>query len=394
MFGNVPLQKPFVYISFYVSDRIAEAMATRTTPDEKETSRVSAFTAIRIDQDEAGYRAAYVALDASELMDGDVDVEVTHSTVNYKDGLAVTGKAPVVRRFPMIPGVDFAGVVTRSSHPNFRAGEQVIAGGLRAGRAALWRLRAARPRQRRLAGPFAAGADAGAGDGDRQRRLHRNALRAGAGGPRLEPSRGPVIVTGAAGGVGSVAVALLAALGWRVVASTGRPQEEAYLKELGAAEIVDRAELSAPGKPLQKQRFAGGVDTVGSVTLANVLAQTAIDGVVAACGNAQGMELPTTVAPFILRGVSLIGVESVRPNLPLRRAGWERLACDLDKGILARMTETAPSPRRWSARDRSSRARSEVGWSSRSVDAQSSQAFDWTLARSAILGSVGQDVMT
>jgi acrylyl-CoA reductase (NADPH) len=139
-----------------------------------------------------------------------------------------------------------------------------------------------------------------------------------------------------------VAVALLAALGWRVVASTGRPEEEAYLKDLGASEIVDRAELSTPGKPLQKQRFAGGVDTVGSVTLANVLAQTSIDGVVAACGNAQGMELPTTVAPFILRGVSLIGVESVRPNLPLRRTGWERLARDLDKGILARMTETAP----------------------------------------------------
>lgn len=303
---------------------------------------MSAFTAIRIDEDEAGYRVAYLEMDESELMDGDVDVAVTHSAVNYKDGLAVTGKAPVVRRFPMIPGVDFAGVVTRSSHPNFAPGDLVIAGGCGLGEQHYGGF----AQRARVSGdwliPLPEGltpAQAMAiGSAGYTAMLCVMALE----GRGLEPSRGPVVVTGAAGGVGSVAVALLAALGWRVVASTGRPEEEAYLKTLGAAEIVDRAELSIPGKPLQKQRFAGGVDTVGSVTLANVLAQTSIEGVVAACGNAQGMELPTTVAPFILRGVSLIGVESVRPNLPQRRRGWERLARDLDKGILARMTQTAP----------------------------------------------------
>jgi acrylyl-CoA reductase (NADPH) len=303
---------------------------------------VSAFRAIRIDKDDDGYRAAYSEFHDDELMDGDVDVAVTHSTVNYKDGLAVTGKAPVVRRFPMIPGVDFAGRVTSSRHAGFAPGDVVVAGGCGLGEAHY--------------GGFAERARV---KGDWLIRLPQGlspaqAMAIGSAGYTsmlcvlalerfgLDPSRGPVVVTGAAGGVGSIAVALLAATGWRVVASTGRPEEEDYLKALGAAEIIDRAELSAPGKPLQSQRFAAGVDTVGSTTLANVLARTMFDGAVAACGNAQGMDLPASVAPFILRGVSLLGIESVRPCLDLRRQAWDRLARDLDKGTLAAMTETAP----------------------------------------------------
>lgn len=301
---------------------------------------VTTFGAIRIDNDQSAYRAAYVDFDDAGLMDGDVDIDVTHSTVNYKDGLAVTGKAPVVRRFPMIPGVDFAGRVTRSAHADFSPGDEIIAGGCGLGEQHLGGL----AQHARVSGDWL---------------IHRpkglspaQAMAIGSAGYTamlcvlalerhgLGPDRGPVVVTGAAGGVGSVAVALLAALGWRVVASTGRPDEEAYLKNLGAAEIIDRAELSAPGKPLQRQRFAAGVDAVGSVTLANVLAQTQFDGAVAACGLAQGMDLPATVAPFILRGVSLLGVEAVRPSIPQRRLAWERLARDLDMGKLAAMTET------------------------------------------------------
>ncbi|PWB82658.1 MAG: oxidoreductase [Methylocystaceae bacterium] len=301
---------------------------------------MTTFRAIRIDNDQSAYRAAYVDFDDAGLMDGDVDIDVTHSTVNYKDGLAVTGKAPVVRRFPMIPGVDFAGRVTRSAHADFSPGDEIIAGGCGLGEQHLGGL----AQHARVSGDWL---------------IHRpkglspaQAMAIGSAGYTamlcvlalerhgLGPDRGPVVVTGAAGGVGSVAVALLAALGWRVVASTGRPDEEAYLKNLGAAEIIDRAELSAPGKPLQRQRFAAGVDAVGSVTLANVLAQTQFDGAVAACGLAQGMDLPATVAPFILRGVSLLGVEAVRPSIPQRRLAWERLARDLDMGKLVAMTET------------------------------------------------------
>jgi acrylyl-CoA reductase (NADPH) len=301
---------------------------------------VTAFRAIRVDKDEHGYRAAYVELDESELMDGDVDVDVTHTTVNYKDGLAVTGKGPVVRRFPMVPGVDFAGRVTRSSHPDFRPGDEIIAGGCGLGEqhygGFAQRARVSGDWLVRLPQGLSAAQAMAIGTAGYTAMLCVMALeRHGA-----SPDRGPVIVTGAAGGVGSIAVTLLAALGWRVVASTGRPEEEAYLRTLGAVEIIDRAELSAPGKPLQRQRFAAAVDTVGSVTLANVLAQTQFDGAVAACGLAQGMELPTTVAPFILRGVTLIGVESVRPNIALRRLAWERLARDLDKEKLAAVTET------------------------------------------------------
>jgi acrylyl-CoA reductase (NADPH) len=300
------------------------------------------FEAIRIDKDEQGYRAAYVDFDDSDLMEGDVDVAITHSTINYKDGLAITGKGPVVRRFPMIPGVDFAGRVMRSSHKDFAPGDEVIAGGCGLGESHYGGF----AQRARVKGDWLVPLPAGL--------TSAQAMAIGTAGLTamfcvlalekhgVAPGQGPVVVTGAAGGVGSIAVALLADLGWRVAASTGRPQEADYLRGLGAADIIDRAELSAPGKPLQPQRYAAGVDTVGSITLANVLSQIKFDGAVAACGNAQGMDLPTSVAPFILRGVSLIGVESVLPRIALRRQAWMRLAKDLDKDKLAAMTERIP----------------------------------------------------
>jgi acrylyl-CoA reductase (NADPH) len=305
-------------------------------------ARVTKFKAIRIDKDHEGYRAAYADFDELELMDGDVDVAITHSTINYKDGLAITGKGPVVRRFPMIPGVDFAGRVTRSAHNDFALGDEVIAGGCGLGEAHYgglaekarvksdWLVR--RPENLTAAQAMAIGT-AGLTAMFCVLALERHGL---------VPDRGPVAVTGAAGGVGSIAVVLLAQLGWRVAALTGRPEEADYLRGLGAAEVIDRAEFSVPGKQLQKQRFAAGVDAVGSVTLANVLSQIKVDGAVAACGNAQGMDLPASVAPFILRGVSLLGVESVLPRIELRRQAWARLARDLDKSKLAAMTEIIP----------------------------------------------------
>jgi acrylyl-CoA reductase (NADPH) len=301
---------------------------------------MSRFKAIRIDKDQDGYRSAYVDCDETELMDGDVDVAISHSTINYKDGLAITGKAPVVRRFPMIPGVDFAGRVTRSTHQDFVPGDLVIAGGCGLGEQHFGGF----AEEARVKGDWLVHLPEGL--------TSAQAMAIGTAGLTamfcvlalelrgLTPDRGPAVVTGAAGGVGSIAVALLAGLGWRVAALTGRPEEADYLRRLGAAEIIDRAEFSTPGKPLQMQRFAAGVDTVGSVTLANVLAQVQVEGAVAACGNAQGMDLPASVAPFILRGVSLLGVESVLPRIELRREAWARLARDLDKEKLAAMTET------------------------------------------------------
>ncbi len=303
---------------------------------------MTVFEAIRIDKDEAGYRAGYGTMSDADLMPGDVDIDVTHSTINFKDGLAVTGKAPIVRRFPMIPGVDFAGRVTASTHKDFAPGDLVVAGGCGIGETHLggWAQKA------RLSGDWLVHLPQGLSPAQ--------AMAIGTAGLTamlcvltlerfgLTPQQGTVVVTGASGGVGSVAVALLARVGWRVAAVTGRPEEAEYLKSLGAAEIIDRAELSAPGKPLQSQRFAAGVDTVGSVTLANVLSQTQFDGAVAACGNARGMDLPASVAPFILRGVSLLGVEAVRPRLAQRREAWARLARDLDKEKIDRMSQTIP----------------------------------------------------
>jgi acrylyl-CoA reductase (NADPH) len=300
------------------------------------------FAAIRIDRDETGQRAAYVEMDESELMEGDVDIDVTHSALNYKDGAAMTGAAPMVRRFPMIPGVDLAGRVSASRHPGFAPGDLVVAGGCGLGEAHYGGL----AQKARLSGDWLVKLPEGL--------TSARAMAIGTAGVTamfcvralerfgLTPERGPAVVTGAAGGVGSIAVALLARAGWRVAAVTGRPEEADYLKRLGAADIIDRAELSRPGKPLQTRRFAAGVDTVGGATLANVLAQTDYDGAVAATGNVGGMDLPASVAPFILRGVSLLGVESVRPRIELRRAAWARLARDLDPALIDAMTQIVP----------------------------------------------------
>ena len=298
---------------------------------------MATFKAIVIDKADTGQTVRLTDFDEKDLMDGDVTVRVDWSTVNYKDGLAVTGKAPVVRRFPMIAGVDFAGTVDSSSHPKWKPGDQVILNGWGRGETHLgayaekarvkvdWLIR--RP-------PGISARDAMAiGTAGYTAMLAVMALeRAG-----IDPSRGPVIVTGAAGGVGSVAVALLAKLGYAVAASTGRPEEADYLKGLGASEIVNRDELTGPARPLAKERWAGGIDAVGSTTLANVLSMTRYGGAVAACGLAGGMDLPTTVAPFILRGVSLIGIDSVMCPLARREVAWRRLETDLDREKIAAM---------------------------------------------------------
>ena len=299
---------------------------------------MSTFKAIRIDKREGGQTVALADFDDAELMPGDVTVRVAWSTVNYKDGLAITGKAPVVRRYPMIAGVDFAGTVIASSHPRWKPGDAVILNGWGLGETHL----GAYAERARVNGDWLVALPQGMSA--------RDAMAVGTAGYTamlavmalerhgLDPGRGPVVVTGAAGGVGSVAVAILAQLGYRVSAATGRPEEADYLKGLGAAEIVERKELSGPPKPLARERWAGGVDSVGSTTLANVLSMTRYGGAVAACGLAGGIDLPATVAPFILRGVSLLGIDSVMCPLPQRQAAWARLASDLDRGKLAAMT--------------------------------------------------------
>lgn len=298
--------------------------------------------AIVIERGDAGQSVALTDFDEADLMDGDVLVRVTHSTVNYKDGLSVTGRAPIAKRYPMIPGIDLAGVVEDSSHPEFRAGDAVLLNGWGTGETHL----GAWAEKSRVKGDWLLPLPAGMGPAE--------AMAIGTAGYTamlsvmalerhgLSPARGPAVVTGAAGGVGSVAVALLAKAGWHVVASTGRPQEAEYLKGLGAAEIVDRNELSGPARPLGKERWAAGVDSVGSHTLANLLSMTRYGGAVAACGLAQGMDLPGSVAPFILRGVSLLGIESVMAPKALRAEAWARLARDLDRGKLAAMTTAVP----------------------------------------------------
>jgi acrylyl-CoA reductase (NADPH) len=306
---------------------------------------MGAFRAVVIDKGEGGQTVALRDFEEADLMDGDVTVRVSHSTLNYKDGLALTGKAPVVRRFPMIPGIDFAGTVESSSHPDFKPGDAVVLNGWGTGETHL----GAYGEKARVKGewlvPLPQGLTAeqamAVGTAGYTAMLSLLALEKHG----LTPDRGPAIVTGAAGGVGSVATALLAAAGWHVIASTGRPQEADYLKGLGAAEIIDRAELSAPAKPLAKERWAAGIDSVGSQTLANLLAMTKYRGAVAACGLAGGMDLPTSVAPFILRGVSLLGIDSVMAPKPLRLEAWARLARDLDPAKLAAMTTVIPLDR-------------------------------------------------
>ncbi len=296
------------------------------------------FKAIRIDKADKGTTAALTQFDEAELMDGDVTVRVEWSTLNYKDGLALTGKAPVVRRFPMIAGIDFAGTVEQSSHPQWKPGDRVICTGWGMGETHL----GAYAEKARVKGDWLVALPDGLSA--------REAMAIGTAGftamlavialekHDLTPDRGPVVVTGAAGGVGSVAIAVLAKLGYHVIASTGRSAEADYLKSLGAAEVIDRNELSAPAKPLGKERWAGGIDSVGSNTLANLLSMTKYGGVIAACGLAAGMDLPTSVAPFILRGVSLVGIDSVMCPQLARQAAWKRLASDLDRGKLAEIT--------------------------------------------------------
>jgi acrylyl-CoA reductase (NADPH) len=299
---------------------------------------MATFKAIVIEKTETGQKAGLADFDDTDLMEGDVTVAVEWSTVNYKDGLAVTGKAPVVRRFPMIAGIDFAGTVESSSHPDWKAGDKVILNGWGLGETHLGAYGA----KARVKGDWLVRLPPGIST--------RDAMAIGTAGYTamlatmalerhgLTPARGPVVVTGASGGVGSVAVALLAKLGYQVIASTGRPQEADYLKGLGAAEIIDRKELAEKPRPLAKERWAGGIDAVGSTTLANVLSMTRYGGAVAACGLAGGMDLPTSVAPFILRGVSLLGIDSVMCPLPLRREAWKRLETDLDRAKIAAMT--------------------------------------------------------
>jgi acrylyl-CoA reductase (NADPH) len=296
--------------------------------------------AIVIEKTETGTRASLSDFPESELMEGDVTVRVSHSTLNYKDGLAITGKAPVVRRFPMIAGIDFAGTVEASDHPDWKPGDAVILNGWGTGETHLGGY-AEKSRVKgdwlvRLPDGMSPAQAMAIGTAGYTAMLSVMALERHG----LTPDRGPVVVTGAAGGVGSVAIALLAGAGWEVIASTGRASEAEYLKRLGAAQVIDREELAQKPRPLNKERFAAGVDAVGSTTLANVLSMTRYGGAVAACGLAGGMDLPSSVAPFILRGVSLLGIDSVMAPIALRREAWERLARDLDHGALEAITTT------------------------------------------------------
>ena len=301
------------------------------------------FKALVAAKTNAGQEVAWTELGEGDLMPGDVAVLVSHSTINYKDGLALTGKVPVIRRWPMIPGIDFAGTVVSSTHGDFRPGDEVILNGWGddethfGGYAQLARVNGdwlvKKPAE------FTAAEAMAIGTAGYTAMLCVLALERHG----VTPARGPVLVTGAAGGVGSVAIALLAKLGYQVIASTGRMAEAGYLKGLGAAEVIDRGELAGPARPLGKERWAGAVDAVGSHTLANALSMTKYGGAVAACGLAQGMDLATSVAPFILRAVTLAGVDSVMAPKPLRIEAWSRLARDLDKAKLEAATVTRPA---------------------------------------------------
>lgn len=300
------------------------------------------FQALLLEKDEAGFRAGIRSLDEALLPPDDVLVRVDWSTLNYKDGLAITNRAPVVRQWPMVAGIDGAGEVVESSHPDWKPGDAFIHNGWGVGETH-WGCLAEKARLRggwlvRLPQGLSARQAMAIGTAGYTAMLCVLALEDHG----VQPGDGEVLVTGATGGVGSVAVALLGRLGYRVVAATGKMQEAAYLHRLGAATVIDRAELAAPGKPFQKERWAGVVDAVGSHTLANALAQTRYGGVVAACGLAQGNELPTTVLPFILRGVTLVGIDSVMAPLARRERAWARLARDLDPALLEAMTEEVP----------------------------------------------------
>ena len=301
------------------------------------------FKAILVSRDEDKKQSVdIVDLTDADLMDGDVTVAVEATTVNYKDGLAITGKGPVVRRWPLIPGIDFAGTVLSSSHPGWHEGDRVILNGWGVGEVH----HGAYAGRARVNGDWLVALPEGMSAQD--------AMAVGTAGYTamlcvmalerhgITPERGPVVVTGAVGGVGSVAVSLLSGRGYHVIASTGRPTHADFLRDLGAAEVIERAELEAPGRPLGKERWAGAVDTVGSHTLANVLSMTAYGGAVAACGLAGGMDLPASVAPFILRGVSLLGIDSVMAPKGIRLEAWSRIARDLDHDKLAALSTVMP----------------------------------------------------
>jgi acrylyl-CoA reductase (NADPH) len=302
----------------------------------------SEFRAVWIEKGDGGHRASVRTLDGAELpADGDVLVRVGWSTLNYKDGLAITGRLPVVRRYPMIPGIDLAGTVEESADPAWKPGDRVVVNGWGIGEQH-WGGLAQRARLRgewlvRIPDAFDERQAAAIGTAGYTAALSVLALERH--GVAVDDE---VLVTGAAGGVGSVAIALLAKRGYRVTASTGRPDEAEYLRALGAAAVIDRAELSGPGRPLGKERWAGVIDTVGSHTLANACATTRTHGAVAACGNAQGMDFPATVAPFILRGVTLYGIDSNRAPTALRIQAWERLAADLDPAKLGAIAREIP----------------------------------------------------
>ena len=299
------------------------------------------FRAILVSRDENKKQSVGVTeISEDDLMEGDVTVAVEATTVNYKDGLAITGKAPVIRRFPLVPGIDFAGTVLSSSHPDWKFGDKVVLNGWGTGETHHGAF-AARARVR---GDWLVPLPDGMSV--------RDAMAVGTAGYTamlcvmalerhgITPDRGPVVVTGAAGGVGSVAISILSRLGYHVIASTGRTSEHDYLTGLGAAEIISRDELSGPAKPLGKERWAGGVDAVGSHTLANLLSMTSYGGAIAACGLAQGMDLPASVAPFILRGVSLLGIDSVMAPKAIRLEAWRRIANDLDHKKLAALSKS------------------------------------------------------
>ncbi|EHL22126.1 MULTISPECIES: MDR family oxidoreductase [Comamonadaceae] len=288
------------------------------------------FNGILITKEESGYRAAVAQMDEAQLPAGDVSVRVSHSTLNYKDGLAITGKGPVVRSFPMVPGIDLVGVVEESANPAYRAGDTVLLNGWGVGEVHWGGL----AQKARLKGDWLIPLPSGF--------TPQQAMAIGTAGYTamlcvlalerhgVKPSDGEILVTGAAGGVGSVAVAILAKLGYTVVAATGRTKDADYLKRLGASEVIERAQFASPGKPLGKERWAGAVDVVGSHVLANVCATTKYGGVVTACGLAAGMDFPATVVPFILRGVTLAGIDSVMCPRADRLVAWQRLVTDLD----------------------------------------------------------------
>lgn len=303
------------------------------------------FKSLQLTQSESGFSAAIAEIDEAQLPAGDVLVKVDYSTLNYKDALAITNTAPVVRSWPMVAGIDGAGSVLESTHAGWKAGDKFVHNGWGLGEAR-WGLMSGRARLQgdwlvKLPSAFSTRQAMAIGTAGYTAMLCVLALEKNG----VTPASGDVLVTGATGGVGSVAVALLGKLGYNVVAATGKASEEAYLKQLGAASVIDRAALSAPGKPLQKERWAAVIDAVGSHTLANACAQMRYGGVVAACGLAQGADFPATVMPFILRGITLAGIDSVMAPLSLRQRAWERLAIDLDAAKLESMIEEVPLER-------------------------------------------------